>query len=177
MNFENLKVDRTDVKQWRKDIKMSRFTKVAKCSMLELSSKSSIIIELQEGKEDALPEIVIAEMYKNKEDDWAYCKGGIRFETTVDNANYILKGVKAMFEASKEVVKTKKEKAPKVDAKKAVEMMSDEEKAELLKMLLGSAKTADVKPETKKATVKKDDTDELVLEYKIGNVAKKTGRK
>jgi hypothetical protein len=159
---------------------MSRFTKVAKCTMLELSTKSSIIIELQEGKEDGLPEIVIAEMYRNKEDEWAYCKGGIRFETTTDNANYVIKGIKAMFEASKEVVKTKKEKAPKVDAKKAVEMMTEEEKAELLKMLLGTAKTEtpEVKPEASKGKAsKKDDADELVLEYKIGNTTKKAGKK
>lgn len=159
---------------------MSRFTKVAKCSLLELNEKSAITIELQEGKEDSLPEIVIAEMYKNKEDEWAYCKGGIRFETTVDNANYILKGVKAMFEASKEVVKTKKEKAPKVDAKKAIEMMTEEEKAELLKALLGTAKEekAESKPETSKGKAsKKDDTDELVLEYKIASPSKKNGKK
>lgn len=156
---------------------MSRFTKVAKCSLLELNEKSAIIIELQEGKEDSLPEIVIAEMYKTKENEWAYCKGGVRFETTVDNANYILKGVKTMFEASKEVVKTKKEKAPKVDAKKAVEMMSDEEKAELLKMLLGSAKAETVETtaeEKSKAKAKKTEPDELVLEYKIATSTKKS---
>lgn len=155
--------------------KMSRFTKVAKCSLLELSEKFAIVIELQEGKGDSLPEIVIAEMYRNKEGEWAYCKGGVRFETTVDHVNYILKGCKTMFDASKEVVKTKKEKAPKVDVKHAVDMMSEEEKAELLKTLLGGAKAETVETVAEgKAKAKKTEPDELVLEYKIATSTKKS---
>lgn len=159
---------------------MSRFTKVAKCSLNELNEKSAVIIELQEGKEDGLPELVITEMYKTKDGEWGYCKGGVRMEVTADNVNYILKGCKAMFDASKEVVKTKKEKAPKVDAKKAIEMMTEEEKAELLKVLLGTAKadTEEVKTETKpKTTGKRTEPDELVLEYTIANTTKKNGKK
>jgi hypothetical protein len=155
---------------------MSRFTKVAKCSICEVNEKTAVIIELQEGKEDGLPELVIAEMYKNKEGEWAYCKGGVRMDVTADNVNYILKGCKAMYEASKEVVKTKKEKSPKADPKKAVEMMSDEEKAALLEILLGSAKkTEEVKTDTKKSasTKKSSEPEELVLEYKIASGTKK----
>lgn len=122
--------------------------------------KNAVRIELQYGKAGKPTELVFAELY-NKEGKWNYTRSQVRIECTAENANYILKAVKALYDSSAKVEKKAEEPKAGLDVSK----MSDAQKAELLAQLLGQAQIAS-KATAPKATTPttKAPTEELKLE-------------
>ena len=125
-------------------------------------NKNAIRVELQYGKDGKPTEIVFAELY-NKEGAWAYTRSQVRIDCTKENATYLISAVKSLYESSTKVEKKASPKASKA-LSSAIETMTAEEKAELVKLLLGTDKP---KTETPKAPTKAETpktSDELVLE-------------
>lgn len=160
-----------------------RFSKLGNTEVLVIEKdKTAVIIELQQGKADSEHfELVLQEMYY-KDDNWAYCRGGVRVPCNVDGANFIIKGVKAMFEIGKTKTKdVKPVKTSKIDVKSSLDTFTADEKAELLKLLLAESSTTTTA--SAKKTPKKDPepeksaVDELILEFFAGKQATKRGNK
>lgn len=146
-----------------------RFEIMATSTELVLEKeKSAIRIELQYGKAGQPTELVIAEMY-NKEGKWSYGHGQVRIPCTTDNATYVLKAVKAMYDSSAKV--EKKAETPKT---LDVDKLTDEQKALLLEALLKSAKV-ESKPTASKPTT--DSTSELTLENIVNSISKRPIKK
>ena len=131
-----------------------RFETVASTPEIIITpEKSALRVELQYGKQNAAPELVLAEMYFAA-GTWKYTRSQIRLEVSKENVKALLENVKAMYESSTKVVKeTKAEKTTDVLA--ALAKMSDSEKAAILAALASSAKA----PETPKTTAKTKESD------------------
>ena len=131
-----------------------RFETVASTpEIILVPEKSALRIELQYGKQNAAPELVLAEMYFAA-GTWKYTRSQIRLEVSKENVKSLLENVKAMYESSTKVVKeVKAEKTTDVIA--ALSKMTDAEKAAILSALASSAKS----PETPKTTSKPKESD------------------
>lgn len=146
-----------------------RFETVASTTELVLEKeKSAIRIELQYGKAGKATELVIAELYW-KENKWNYTRSQVRIDCTKENAEHVLKAVKAMYDSSLKV-----EKKPAKDGLD-LDSMSDAEKAVLLAALL---KMSSESKDTAKAPAKsKDSAEELTLEDVLTKLNKRTVKK
>ena len=113
----------------------NRFKVVAASEVVVLEAgKAALKVELQFGKDNQPPELVIAELY-DKDGEWAYTRSQVRVPATKELAKYLIDGINAAY---KEAGKVKKE--AKVSDEVIISKLSDAEKAALLEALLKEAK-------------------------------------
>lgn len=98
------------------------------------AGKAALKVELQFGKDNQPPELVIAELYWKDSTEWAYTRSQVRIPATKELAKYLIDGVNAAYKESLKVKKDVVETASAVD----VSRLSDEE-AKALELLLKKA--------------------------------------
>ena len=141
--------------------------------LVPLDGKNAIRIELQYGKDGEPTELVIAELY-SKDGKWSYTRSQVRIDCTKANIQHVLTCTKEMYESSLKVEKKATAKTDKLAS--AIGTMSDEDKAALLKILLGDAKTESTSKASKPAT-KTTESSELTLENFVLGINKKSTKK
>lgn len=100
--------------------------------------KAALKVELQYGRDNLPPEIVIAEMYLKDATEWAYTRSQVRVPATKELAKYLIDGVNAAY---KESLKVKKD-VDTIPAAVDVSRLSEVE-VEALELLLKKAQGFD----------------------------------
>lgn len=113
----------------------NRFKVVSSSELVVLEvGKSALKVELQFGKDNQPPELVVAEMYWKDSTEWAYTRSQVRVPATKELAKYLIDGINAAYKESLKVKKDVVETASAVD----VSRLSEEE-AKALELLLKKA--------------------------------------